>query len=87
VVALTAPDRYGDFIALAVTSVRPADYTLEVTAASIAAGALPRQSWVRLDKVFTLSEGSVAKGFGAVTPAFLLDVLEGLCKRIGYSRS
>ena len=86
VLAVTAPDRHGDFIALAITSVRPHDSALEISATSLATGALPRQTWVRLDKVFTLSEGSIVKAFGAVTPAFVLDVLDGLCKRVGYSK-
>ena len=87
VLVLTTPDRHGDFIALAVTSVEQLDIALEINAAAIAAGALPRRSWVRLDKLFTLGEGNVIKSFGAVKSEFFDSVLDGLCKRVGYSKS
>jgi len=72
---------------LAVTSVLQRDHALEIVTVSLAAGTLPRQSWVRVDKIFTLSEGSIVKSFGAVTPAFMRGVLNGLCERVGYTRT
>jgi mRNA interferase MazF len=83
VLMLTAPDRHGDFVAMAVTSAQVRNHALELGTDSLAAGALPKRSWVRLDKVFTLSEGSIIKAFGTVTPVFLRDVLDGFCQRIG----
>lgn len=84
VVVLTAPDRHGDFIALAVTSVQPQEHALEIGTGALASGSLPRQSWVRLDKVFTLGEDDIVKAFGRVTPGFALTVLDGLCELVGY---
>ncbi len=87
VLALTAPDRHGDFIALAVTSVQQPGAALEIDATAMLGGALPKRSWVRLDKVFTLGERDIVKSFGAVTPGFLAAVLKGLCTAIGYVTS
>jgi mRNA interferase MazF len=84
VLVLTAPDRHGDFIALAVTTVQPLEHALELEPAALAKGALPRRSWVRLDKIFTLGQETVLRTFGEVTPAFLYRLLDGLCERIGY---
>lgn len=84
VLVLTAPDRHGDFIALAVTTVQPLEHVLELEPAALAKGALPRRSWVRLDKIFTLGQEAVVKTFGEVTPSFMSRLLDGLCGRIGY---
>lgn len=84
VLLLTSPDRHGDLIVLAITSVRIQEHAIEIDARSLTAGALPRRSWVRVDKVFTLEEGSIVKTFGAVTSAFLAQVLGGLCRRVGH---
>ncbi|MDH4191076.1 MAG: type II toxin-antitoxin system PemK/MazF family toxin [Betaproteobacteria bacterium] len=85
VLVLTGPDHQGDIIALAVTSVRQRDHALEIVTASLAAGILPRRGWVRVDKIFTLSESAIVKSFGAATPAFMRSVLNGLCERVGYA--
>lgn len=78
------PTRNGDFIALAVTTVQPREHALELEPAALAEGSLPRRSWVRLDKIFTLGQEAVVKTFGEVTPSFMSRLLDGLCGRIGY---
>jgi mRNA interferase MazF len=85
VLVLTAPDRNGDFIALAITSAQVHDHAVEIGAASLTVGTLPRRGWVRLDKIFTLSADGILKTFGAVTASSLRDVLDGMCRRVGYS--
>jgi hypothetical protein len=69
---------------MAVTSAQARNHALELGTDSLAARALPKRSWVRLDKVFTLSEGSTIKAFGTVTLVFFHDVLDGFCRRAGY---
>ncbi len=86
VLVLTAPDRHGDFIALAVTSVEQKSQALGVTAEDLSYGALPRSSWIRLDKVFTLSASSILKSIGTIEPAMLNKALAGLCSTVGYPR-
>lgn len=83
---LSAPDRHGDFIALAVTSVEQKSQAVVVTADDLSHGALPRSSWIRLDKVFTLSANSILKAIGTVEPAILDKALAGLCATVGYPR-
>ena len=66
VLAPTAPDRHGDFIALAVTSVDQTTQAICREIEHLAQGTLPRTSWVRLDKVFTLSASNITKKIGKV---------------------
>ena len=84
VLALTAPDRHGDFIGLAVTSVPQAAPQVAIDNAAMAAGMLPRPSWVRVDKVFTLDTSLVLRVLGKLGEAAVHQVLAGLCARIGF---
>lgn len=68
VMVLTAPDRHADFIELALTSVPQQTHALQVDSASMTEGILPKLCWIRFDKVFTLSESSIIKTFGVVSP-------------------
>lgn len=83
VVVITAPDRYGDFIAAGVTSVAQSGNAVELDAGSLTKGRLPRKSWVRTDKLFTLSTGNVVKHFGGLKPTVLQIALSEICRKIG----
>jgi mRNA interferase MazF len=85
VLVLTAPDQSGDFIALAVTSIRPREHGLEIGKESLTSGTLPCQSWVDQERIFTLGEDDIVKAFGRITPDFLRIVLNGLYERVGYT--
>jgi hypothetical protein len=50
VLALTAPDSYGDFIALPVTSRPQAEHGIPLTSSDLVRGALPAPSWIRTDR-------------------------------------
>ena len=65
VLALTAPDEYGDFIALPVTSRLQAERGVPLTSAGLLSGALPVPSWIRTDRIVTLRafSGKVDTGF------------------------
>jgi mRNA interferase MazF len=67
VLVITDPDRHGDFIGLAVTSVPTKDLALAIGERSMVAGNLPKASWVRCDKMFTLSRSVVAGWYGSVS--------------------
>ena len=86
VMVLTPPDRHADFIGLAITTVEQQHHALQVGAANLLDGALPKPSWIRLDKVFTLSESSIVKTFGTLSPQTVHSVLQGLCAVVGYAR-
>lgn len=86
VLVLTPPDRHADFIGLAITSVVQQNAALQIGPANLAQGTLPKPCWIRFDKVFTLSESSIIKTFGTVTPQTAQAVLQGLCSLVGYVR-
>jgi mRNA interferase MazF len=83
---LTSPDRHEDFIGLAVTSVEHKQAAVQIGPANLIHGTLPKPCWIRFDKVFTLSESSIVKTFGAVSPQTIRAVLQGLCSVVGYAR-
>lgn len=85
VLVLTAPDRHGDFIGLAVTSVQTNAHAVRIESADLSQGSLPRTSWVRLDKIFTLAEGSIFKPFGTLTSAAMKNVLADCAGESGVS--
>lgn len=84
VLVLTSPDIHGDFIALAVTTVPQSGHALTLGNDNLAQGGLPKQSWIRLDKVFTLASSSIVKTFGTVREEFIRGALAGICGVLGY---
>ena len=83
VLVLTAPDRHGDFIGLAVTSVQMDEHAVRIESPDLLQGSLPKTSWIRVDKIFTLAQDSIVKPFGALTSAAMGKVLDRLCRGIG----
>ena len=86
VLVLTAPDRHGDFIALAVTTVPQLEPAIPLTSVDIVVGTLPKLSWVRVDKVFTLSDQNIVKHIGKIKPECMGKVLKSLCSIVGYAK-
>jgi mRNA interferase MazF len=85
VLALTAPDRHGDFIALAVTSVEQVEQAVRLEPVQLSLGTLARTSWVRLDKIFTLSASNISKSIGRVETGIIQEILAGLCATVGFA--
>lgn len=86
VLVLTAPDRHGDFIALAVTTVPQLEPAIPVTTMDLLIGNLPKPSWIRVDKVFTLSEHNIVKTIGKIKPVCVTKALNNLCRLVGYAQ-
>jgi len=86
VLVLTPPDRHADFIGLAITSVEQQHAALQIGPTHLVQGTLPKPCWIRFDKVFTFSESSIVKTFGATSPQTMQAVLQGLCSVVGYAR-
>jgi mRNA interferase MazF len=84
VLALTSPDAYGDFIALAVTSRPQGDQGLALDPSKLVQGTLPLASWVRTDRVVTLSASIAVKRFGRVSDDLLGAALTRLCAFVGH---
>ncbi len=83
VLVLTAPDRHGDFMGLAVTSVETEVSAVEIVKEDMETGTLPRKSWIRYDKLFTLSSDIISKTYGSIKNQSREAVTENLCRYIG----
>lgn len=66
VLALTEPDGYGDFIALPVTSRPQVEHGVPIRPADLVRGFLPAPSWIRTDRIVTLSAALVIKSVDKV---------------------
>jgi mRNA interferase MazF len=66
VVALTAADARGDFVACPVTSRAGWPNARRLLPENLVEGMLPLASWVRTDKVVTLHTGLIVRQFGRV---------------------
>ena len=86
VLVLTFPDRHRDFVCLAVTSVPTIELAVVIDQKSMETGRLPMRSWIRCDKIFTLSEHIIAKNYGTVRDTALQDVMERVCEHLGCIR-
>ena len=84
VLALTASDSYGDFIALPVTSRPQTDHGLPIPAVDMLTGTLPAASWVRTDRVVTLNASLVVKTIGRASDRLVAAAVERLCAHIGF---
>lgn len=82
---LTTSNRHGDAIVAAITSQPGHAATIKITNANMVRGALPKESWVRTDKLHTINLKQVKKPFGAVQPAVLTDVRALICPALGCS--
>ena len=86
VLVITKPDRYGDFVGLAVTSVLSVEKSLAIDGESLLTGKLPKESCVRYDKIFTLSESMLVKTYGTLKPSIFQKILESLCGYLGCTQ-
>lgn len=87
VLALTCPDRHGDFIGLALTSVSQSPPNILTDSLHLSAGSLPKVSWVRVDKVFTIDHRLTLKRLGRLNHITLEQILGALCEQVGYHGS
>jgi mRNA interferase MazF len=84
VLAVTAPDSYGDFIAIPVTSSPQAEHGLPLTAADMLSGRLPAASWIRTNRIVTLNASLVVKTVGRISERVVTTAVERFCAYIGY---
>ncbi len=74
-------ERSGTVIALAITSQpQKAGFPLTLELTDVR---LPKQSWVKISQVRTLSTGRLGEKIGQVSPEFLAQLVEGLNEIIG----
>ncbi|MDS4021624.1 MAG: type II toxin-antitoxin system PemK/MazF family toxin [Candidatus Competibacter sp.] len=82
VLLLTAPDTYGDFIAMAVTSQAGHAHGIALLPADMRAGTLPKASWVRTDKIISLNRALVVKEVGKAAESLRIQAACRLCARL-----
>jgi len=83
VLIMTDKDRHGDFICVAVTSVPTEECAVCIDDDSMSTGQLPRKSWIRCDKLFTLSETIVVRHYGSLNNTAYKKVLHKICRYLG----
>lgn len=87
VLVMTEPDERGDFIGLAVTSAPTVERALVLDYEALRDGSLPKRSWVRMDKIFTLNAKLAEGVFARTSSSFLDQVLLSLCDILGLGQA
>lgn len=85
VLALTSPDSRGDFICLPVTSVQTEELAICIEEKSLETGKLPKTSWVRYDKVFTLNTSLMKNKYASLGADIFYEVLSSSCRHLNCS--
>ena len=82
VLAVTAPDSYGDFIALPVTSRPQRSHGVPLAVTDLVSGFLPMASWIRTDRIVTLNADLVVKSIGRVSDVIVTSAVQRFCAYI-----
>ena len=83
VILLTSPDGFGDFLAVAVTSQPGHADAISLNDDDLAAGKLPKTSWIRSTKLFSLNNQVVVLTLGNLKPAAFERIHENICAGLG----
>ena len=83
VLLLTSPDAFGDFLAVAVTSQAGHDDAIALQDDDIGEGRLPKISWIRATKLFSLNRDSVVVALGTLRPEAFARIHGEICVRLG----
>ncbi len=83
VLVITSADYRGDFMGLAITSVLTENNAVSIELSDMKDGYLPKKSWIRYDKIFTLSTSTVVRCYGSIKKGVFSEVLKGLCQYVG----
>ena len=80
----SAPDGFGDFVGVALTSRGHHPNSVLLNPEDFAGAPLPRQTWARADKVFSLSVKRVTKQVARLNAAAVRRVRQSLCLHVGH---
>lgn len=83
VLVLRPPDSFGDFLAAAVTSHAGHIDALALTQTDLQEGVLPKLSFVRTTKLYTLNERVVVHRFGTLLPKAFTRFHAAICTALG----
>lgn len=87
VLALTTADRFGDFVALPVTSRFQMDHALAIGPDDLISGSLPAASWVRTNRIVTLNVSLVLRTVARVSETLVAATARQVCDYIGSTRA
>ena len=83
VLLLTAPDAFGDFLVAAITSQRGHDDAIFLQDDDLVEGRLPKISWIRATKLFSLNRDTVIVTLGSLKPEAFGRIYMEMCVRLG----
>ena len=83
VLVLRPADTFGDFLAVAITSQAGHEDAAILSQADFREGALPKASYVRTTKLYTLNERIVVHRFGLLTPEAFARAHIAICSALG----
>ena len=83
VLLLTAPDAFGDFLAATVTSQAGHDDAILLQDDDIVEGRLPKISWIRGTRLFSLNRDTVIVTLGSLKPEAFELIHEEICAKLG----
>lgn len=86
VLVLMEPDKRGDFPALAITSVPTHDKGFALIPEHLIEGRLPRPSWIRCSKVYTVNVSLIAGMFGVLQSEAMSSVHRLFCDHFQCSK-
>ena len=86
VLVLRPADPFGDFLAVAVTSQAGHQDSVPLTQDDFQKGILPKPSYVRTSKLYTLNERIIAHRFGTLTPEAFARAHVAICAMLGCQR-
>ena len=85
VLALTGPDRQGDFIALAITSRPHHAQAIAISEADLLTGSLPVASPIRTDRIVTLNSSLIIKSLAQASEPVIVAAIRRLCQQLGLA--
>ena len=83
VVVITAPDQNGDFVCLAVTSNPGHIDSIRIEQSDLKAGTIPKTSFARSDKIYTLHTSLIRYRVGALSDSKSQEIKSAYCSKIG----
>jgi mRNA interferase MazF len=83
VLLLTAPDAFGDFLAAAITSQAGHNDGIPLQDDDIVDGRLPKASWIRATRLFSLNRETVIVTLGNLKPKAYERIHSEICVKLG----
>ena len=83
VLVLTDPDEYEDFLGVAITSQPGHADAIALSDTDFQEGKLPKPSWLRSARVYTLNRDNIVGLFGQLKPEAMARLQGEVCRQLG----